>query len=67
MAKPRGMPLFVEKGMSGGIYYISHRYAKVNNKYMKSYDKNEESSYIMYLDADYLYGWVMLQSLPYSD
>ena len=36
----------VEKGIRGGICLKIHRYAKPNNKYMKSYDKNKESSYI---------------------
>ena len=50
------MLLIVEKGIGGGITYAIHRYAKANNKYMKNYDKNKESSYIQYLDAKSLYG-----------
>ena len=34
----------VEKGIRGGICLAIHRYEKVNNKYMKDYDK--ESSYL---------------------
>ena len=45
--------------MRGGIYYISKRLSKANNKYMQSYDVNKPSKFIMYLDANNLYGWVM--------
>ena len=31
---------------------------------MKNYNKNIESSYLMYLDAKNLYGWAMFQILP---
>ena len=31
---------------------------------MKNYHKNNESSYIQYLDANNLYGWTMSQKLP---
>ena len=55
------MLLMVEKGIRGGIVDAVHKYAKTNNKYMKNYDKNKESSYLMYLDADNLYGWAMSQ------
>ena len=57
------MLLMVEKGISGRICHIIHRYAKANNKYTKNYNKNLESSYLMYLDANNLYGWVVSQRL----
>ena len=58
------MILMIEKGIRGAICQATHRYAKTNNKYMKNYDKNIESSYIKYLDANNLYGWTMSQKLP---
>ena len=54
------MLLMVEEGIRGGICHSIHRYAKANKKYMKNYDKNKESSYIQYLDANNLYGWANL-------
>ena len=59
--------LFIEKGSRGGISYISKRYAKANNKYMRDYDSNKPSAFISYLDMNSLYGWKMSQYLPYSD
>ena len=58
------MLLMVEKEIRGGICHSIQRYAKANNKYIKSYNKNEESSYIQYLDANNLYGWAMSKKLP---
>ena len=58
------MLLMVEKGLRGGICHAIHRYAKANNKYMKNYDENEESSFLEYLDASNLYGWTMSEPLP---
>ena len=54
----------VEEGIRGGICHAIHRYLDVSNKYMKNYDKNEESSFLEYLDANNLYGWAMSQPLP---
>ena len=58
------MLLMVEEGIRGGICHSIHRYAKANNKYMKNYNNNEESSYIQYLDANNLYGCAMSKILP---
>ena len=52
--------------MRGGISYTSKRHSKANNKDMKSYDSSEESVYIIYLDANNLYGLPMIQYLPYG-
>ena len=51
------------KGIRGVIWQATHSML-ANNKYMKSYDKNSESSYIEYLDANNLYGWAINQKLP---
>lgn len=56
--------LFIENAKRGGVSVITHRHAVANNKYMKSYYPNKETSYIIYLDANNLYGWAMLQCLP---
>ena len=61
------MLLMVEKGIKRGICHSIYRYAKANNKYMKRYDKNKESSYLRYWDVKNLYGWAMLQKLPIND
>ncbi|CAH3146286.1 unnamed protein product, partial [Porites lobata] len=58
------MLMMIEKGIRGGISHITKRYAEANNKYMKGYNPDEESTYIQYLDANNLYGWAMSQSLP---
>lgn len=51
--------------MRGGISMITHRYAKANNKYLQ--DPEKPTSFIIYKDANNLYGHAMSQPLPIGD
>ena len=46
------MLLIIGKGIRVGICHATHRYGKANNKCMKDYDKNKESSYLKYWDVN---------------
>ena len=46
------------------VFYISKRYSKANNKYLKYYDPKQESKHIMYLDTYNLYGCVLFKFSP---
>ena len=58
------MLFIVEEEIRCGICQAIHRYAKANNKFMNNYDRSIMSSYLMYLDANNLYGRAMSQNLP---
>ena len=58
--------LFIEMGLRGGTSYIAKRYAKANNKYMNDYDPKKQLAFISYLDMNDLYGWAMIECLPYD-
>ena len=58
------MLIMYEEGTRGVMCQATYTYAKANNKCMKNHDKNKESSYLEYLDANNLYGWAMSQKLP---
>ena len=56
--------LFFENAIRGGISTISHQYAKTNNKYLANYDPDLQSEFLIYLDANNLYGYALSQTLP---
>jgi len=58
------MHLFMEKGLRGGVCMASKRFAKANNPQCSEYDITKPNSWIMYLDANNLYGWATKQLLP---
>ena len=60
----------IEKSKRGGLTFVgAKRYPKANNKHMGelNYGKKQPSTYIAYVDANNLYGWAMVQPLPYKD
>ena len=61
------MLMMFEEGTRGGMCHATYRYAKANNKYMKNYNENKESSFLIYDDANNLYGFAMCKKLPVSD
>ena len=58
------MLIMFEEGTRGGMCQATYRYAKANNKYMKNYDINIESSFLEYVEANNLYGCAMSKKLP---
>ena len=58
------MVLMIEKGTRGGISQAIQRYATANNKYMSNFNPKQIISYLMYLDANNLYGYAMIKKLP---
>lgn len=56
-----------ETNNRGGICSVgSSKHEIANNKYMVDYDENLPSSYDAYIDANNLYGWAMMQKLPFG-
>jgi hypothetical protein len=56
-----------ERSNRGGLTFVgSKRHVKANNKHM-GYDPKQKSTYRLYLDANNLHGWSMVQDFPYKD
>jgi len=58
------MYLFIESGIRGGVSTITQRFAEANNHYMEDYDPSKLDSYLVYWDANNLYGHSMSRHLP---
>ena len=57
----------MERMKRGGLCFVGNkRHVVANNKYINNYDETKESNYLIYLDANNLYGWAMSQYLPYD-
>ena len=58
----------IERHKKGGLCFVgSKRHVKANNHYLEDYDDTKPENYLMYWDANNLYGWAMSQPLPYKD
>jgi hypothetical protein len=55
---------FVQRWMRGGNSMAPRRIAKAYFPGMKGYNKRKANKWLLYLDANNLYGWAMSQYLP---
>ena len=56
----------IGKGTKSGICHAIRQYVKANNRCMRDYDKNKESSHLKYQDVNNLKGWTLAQKVPVS-
>ena len=58
----------IERQKRGGLCVVgSKRHVEVNNKYVENFDINKPDKYLMYWDANNLYGHAMSQLLLYKN
>ena len=58
----------IERQKKGGLCYVgSKRHVVANNHYFEDFNPEKPEDYLLYLDANNLYGWAMVQQLPYKD
>ncbi|XP_025018370.1 uncharacterized protein LOC112539813 [Tetranychus urticae] len=60
------MFLMVEKGIRGGPTSVVKRHVRANNQYLPDYDPSKQTSFLLYLDVNNLYGYAMSEKLPKS-
>ncbi len=57
----------MERGKRGGWTFVGSKiYVKANNKYLPDYDETKESPYVLYADANNLYGHSLSEPLTYG-
>lgn len=56
----------LEDGVRGGVSQISHRFATANIPSAPELVEDEDTSYIMYRDANNLYGWSTSEHLTFG-
>ena len=63
------MYTFFERSIRGGISQVSKRHVRANNKCCKTYnyDPEKPTTFLVYLDANNLYGFALSQKLPTGD
>eukprot|EP00116_Pleurobrachia_bachei_P002124 sb/3462386/ len=64
LIKDPDMHQMIESGVRGGVSVISHRLASANNPGVDNYNPKQPETYLLYIDANNLYGWSMSQPLP---
>lgn len=61
------MLLMIESGIRGGLTQCVKKYHQANNIHVRTFNPDVPSSYLAYFDANNLYGFSMIQPLPYGD
>lgn len=59
--------LFVMKGIRGGLSMVSKKYSKANHAGLENFNPSQESTFLIDLDCNNLYGKAMSDYLPYKD
>ena len=69
ISKDMNMLCFFKKCIRGGTSSIMKRLSIAYNKFMRHFDPKspKKRKYIIYFDANNLYGWGMKQKLPYGN
>ena len=61
------MLLTIKERINEGTCHSIYHYVNANSKYIKDYDKNKESSYLQYWEANNLCSWKIPQKLPVNN